>query len=426
VINLNYKILITNGYSWYNKGDSAIVITMAESLRNFLPNSDISIITIYPEEDAIHYKKYNINVIKNIINNTSLIGHRIGMLKSIFKASKIVFCATLYSMSKSYPRMVLTDEEKILLESYIDSDIIISCGGGFIQDSNLVAFLTNIFQIYISILIKKPTVIYAQSIGPFKYRFTKIISKMIINSCSIITLRENISREYLEKMGVTRPKIFVTADSAFTLKSAELADTTNIEKMLNGFNRPFVGITVRKWIFPLQKYPGKKQIEYEMIMAKLIDYLSEKLGATIIFIPQVIAINDDDRMAAKNVYYYVKNKNKFKILKSDYSPEQIKSLIGQMDIFIGTRMHSNIFALSMCIPVIAISYEHKTDGIMSMLGMKEWVVKIDELEYEDMISKIDDIWKKREKLSQELRYKINWMRERSLLNAQLVRDLLVR
>ena len=39
-------------------------------------------------------------------------------------------------------------------------------------------------------------------------------------------------------------------------------------------------------------------------------------------------------------------------------------------------MHSNIFALSETVPVIAIGYLHKTRGIASMLGMDRWVLDI--------------------------------------------------
>lgn len=48
-----------------------------------------------------------------------------------------------------------------------------------------------------------------------------------------------------------------------------------------------------------------------------------------------------------------------------------------MSYFIGTRMHSNIFALSSGIKTLAISYEPKTEGIMKDLGLSEYVIKIE-------------------------------------------------
>ena len=51
-----------------------------------------------------------------------------------------------------------------------------------------------------------------------------------------------------------------------------------------------------------------------------------------------------------------------------------------MTYFVGTRMHSNIFALSMGVPVLAIGCQPKTSGLMEQLGLGEWTVPIDSLE----------------------------------------------
>ena len=45
------KILITNAWSWYNKGDAAIVITMADALRKYIPAAEICILSHTTEID---------------------------------------------------------------------------------------------------------------------------------------------------------------------------------------------------------------------------------------------------------------------------------------------------------------------------------------------------------------------------------------
>ena len=71
------------------------------------------------------------------------------------------------------------------------------------------------------------------------------------------------------------------------------------------------------------------------------------------------------------------------------SPEELKTLIGNFDYFIGTRMHSNIFATSMRIPNIVIAYEKKTNGIMEIVGLEDYVLEIDTVTSDELISKID-------------------------------------
>ena len=87
------------------------------------------------------------------------------------------------------------------------------------------------------------------------------------------------------------------------------------------------------------------------------------------------------------------------MLNDDLSPVEIKSLIANCDYFIGTRMHSNIFATSMCIPTIAIAYEKKTNGIMHTIGLDDYIIEMNEITTEKLLSKI----RKQEKNSDEIK-----------------------
>ena len=49
-----------------------------------------------------------------------------------------------------------------------------------------------------------------------------------------------------------------------------------------------------------------------------------------------------------------------------------------MDLLLGTRLHSNIFALTQGVPVVAIGYQAKTWGTMEMLGLASWVIALEE------------------------------------------------
>ena len=51
-------------------------------------------------------------------------------------------------------------------------------------------------------------------------------------------------------------------------------------------------------------------------------------------------------------------------------------MYGCLDLLVGTRFHSVIFAMTASVPVLAIEYEHKTSGIMHDLGLDEWVYDI--------------------------------------------------
>jgi colanic acid/amylovoran biosynthesis protein len=86
-------------------------------------------------------------------------------------------------------------------------------------------------------------------------------------------------------------------------------------------------------------------------------------------------------------------------------------------------MHSNIAALSMFVPTIAIAYTHKMPSFMKMLGQEKYVCDVMYITFDEIISKIKDAWNNRDKIKTELEPKIEKMKRNALLNAELVRDL---
>jgi colanic acid/amylovoran biosynthesis protein len=61
------------------------------------------------------------------------------------------------------------------------------------------------------------------------------------------------------------------------------------------------------------------------------------------------------------------------VLTDSFDHRTIKAMYGDLDLLVGTRFHSVIFAMTSSVPVLAIEYEHKTSGIMHDLGLDEWV-----------------------------------------------------
>jgi colanic acid/amylovoran biosynthesis protein len=63
---------------------------------------------------------------------------------------------------------------------------------------------------------------------------------------------------------------------------------------------------------------------------------------------------------------------------------------------VGTRFHSVIFGLTSFVPALAIQYEHKTLGIMRQLGLEKWVIPIEQVTGQYLISLFDELIKSRD------------------------------
>ena len=244
----------------------------------------------------------------------------------------------------------------------------------------------------------------------------------------MIILKENVSKNYLDTIGVKKPKIYVTADAAFML---ETASENSVQKILKKEsipqnNQTLIGLSISELVYrsvELKKFPSTNI--YVSIMAQAVDYLIEKLDAIVVFVPHVFLKNGfDDRIVAKKIVSHVKNKKMTRIILNEYTPEELRGVISQFDLFIGARMHANISALSMRVPTIAIAWHHKYYGIMKNLGQEKYVFNVKTMKFNDLLLKVNNAWNNREKIRRTLKNRIETQRNLASYNGQLVKDLL--
>jgi colanic acid/amylovoran biosynthesis protein len=134
-----------------------------------------------------------------------------------------------------------------------------------------------------------------------------------------------------------------------------------------------VGVTARQWL------NRDKQERYERELALFIDEIEGQPPYRAVLIPQVTSnyLADDDRIVEARIADLCRTEP-IRIDES-LSHHDLKNLYGSCHYLVGTRFHSVIFALTSCVPCIAIEYEHKTRGIMRDLGLAEWVLPIEEV-----------------------------------------------
>lgn len=391
------NILIVNYFGTGNKGDTAILIGMLETFQDIQYN--ISIVTHEPDVTSKYTNKYNVNLIESVIkrNNGNIIWP-INILNWIFLSSTWL----LFKKFGIDVSIFLDNNKRLLLKEYEKSDMVISCGGGYIHDNHGPIILLALHYIFIGIAANKPVVLYSQSVGPINNFIYKYITKLVLNKTKIIQVREEISKICLDKFGIYKPKIYLTADSAFAypfVTEERIEEIMNIENIRKDCLT--IGITIRYWNFPTMSNP---EIRYEEYLTKIADIIKSFEDAQIVFIPMVETkiAKFDERMIAKRIVNKIDKKDNIRIIKNDYFPSELRALTGKMDILFGTRFHSVIFAISSGVPVISLMYEHKSLGIMKMLNLEEYVYNIDNFNVKDIVEKINKILKYHDKIAHEI------------------------
>lgn len=385
------NILIINAHSSQNKGDAGIILAMLDSFNKHIPNASIKIKTRFPDIDRLFYE--NVSVEESVANIS--VDPKDSKLSKIFSARKLL--------------KLLSGSDKRIDPDYEWADVVVSCGGGFLLSHRFsTALLQHLVQIKIAFDYKKPVIIYAQSIGPFYNSYMQKLSKKILDQVDQIYIRETISKEWLKTIGCTNQNVHVVPDAAFSLepKPSGLVDAI-LAKAKENHKGPIIGLTARDWNFPEMEDKEFRRRSYVESIQEVIKHVEKKYQAKVLLMPQVLGPNpfNDDRLISKEILQD-DGITTSGLLDIDFSPRELKYLYSQVDMFIGTRMHSNIFALSSFVPTIAINYEHKTRGIMEMLDLEENVVEINEITPADLIAKVDHCWANKESVRKKLEQNI--------------------
>jgi colanic acid/amylovoran biosynthesis protein len=419
------KVLVINPNNWYNKGDVSNRVGLIRALnKEFGNKAQITIESLTVKEDSRYFKRFGAGVVESIF--CSKINKEYSYLSRLITTIKnIVFfllCLFMYRVLKCRQPI---HKSYHYLRSLFDSDIVISSPGGFLQDYNtLSSLLPNMFLLFSAKFLKKPVIIYAQSLGPFRDKMLRFFVRLLLNRVEIVTLREEISNYYLNNAQISNPNIFVTADATFSIEPPIYNRDSYRQKLLEFFEGSsgdvLIGITVLGVPYFLNRRKNTLLKKYVKSLATSIDLMITRVNANIIFIPQVYSQTEIAMMHL--IRRLVKNKTRVVIIEEDLSPEGVMEIIGCMDLLIGTRMHSNIFALIMGVPVIAIAYEHKTHGIMRMLGLGDWVIDIENINEDMLVSKIEELYNSRFEIRKNILEAVRRARAKSLLNAKIVRS----
>ncbi|MHC4993438.1 MAG: polysaccharide pyruvyl transferase family protein [Planctomycetota bacterium] len=382
------RILVTNIYSWNNKGDAAIVLAMLDHVKRSFPGARITL-SSHDTDDAGRYGDHDL--LPSII---SLVGERypwpgedlgrrletaLGKLGLRLRLG--LFCLLRRMGVSAYTLFDRAFAER--LKAFGEHDLVIACGGGYLITKGRARLLERAFGVNdldflcddfaLAAHFDKPYILFNQSIGPFYDAADARRVRRRLEGAAAVFCREGLTYQRVRDMGLTNARL--TADVAFGLKPWP---SRVLEE--HGFSpaRHNIGLTVRRCL------TGAAQDRYEEAVAEWIGgRLAADPDTRCYFVPQVIheGAGDNDLHTAYRVRRRLDGtlRSRAVVIDRDLHPGQLMHAIGRMDLFVGTRMHSNIFSLATGVKTLAISYEPKTDGIMRSLGLEEDVVHASEI-----------------------------------------------
>lgn len=362
-----HKIVISGYYGFNNIGDESILTSIVDNLKERIADIEITVLSVNPQSTAERHKVRAIDR-KNIVQ--------------IYRAIK-------------------------------KCDVLISGGGSLLQDVTSRRSISYYLVIMLmAILLGKKVMVYSQGIGPINRHINRHFVQWVLNKVDCITVRDEKSHKLLQDIGVNRPPMYVTADPVMSLKKGdiEIGKRRLIrEGMQNGDRKPLIGFAIRGW---------QRNERLKENIAKTADKLIENFGVEVVFIPfhfgEDIQMMEDIEDAMEHEGIFVKNK---------YDIYEMLGIVGNLDLLIGVRLHSLIFAAIMNIPMIGISYDPKIDSFMESLGLST-LCSVDQLAYEDLLMEIENKRNQSTQDKEKLFYSVEKIQKKLEINEKLLKDLL--
>jgi len=430
------KILITDSFTITNIGSAAVLENVIKHLKRYIPEASFLISTTDPSSIE---KFMDEKSVPELFIRPLVLGSNIKRLKWLFKNIFWIMFNSLNLILKrigvpyKYKLYTFSKERKKVIEAYVNNDVVISIGAERINDNFRAQVPFALYGYWMAKMLNKPVILYAQTIGPFRHKSTKMMVKYILNRCDLITVRDRRSLDELKELNIKKATIYPVADPAILQhavsekKAAELISEEGFET-----TKPnVIGISVLKWNYENVQTKDKTKDDYYndyvLSLSKLSDFLIDNLNAAIVFVATNFRQHgnrDDDRDVAEDIINLMKFKDSAKVLKRIYRPDELKGIIGLMDMFIASRMHACIFSTAMYVPTISLNYQFKLYEYMKLLKMGDKSCNFEDINYEKLKTLALSVWESRPEIRNQLKIRIDELSKESLKSAELVKELI--
>ncbi len=293
-------------------------------------------------------------------------------------------------------RLPLNRKQRETLSAFREAEVCVVKGGGFLHaNGELRAPYYVWYQLYYMRLAQrlgKPVLILPNSFGPFKGLTVKWQMRQVLSKCQFIAARESISAEALSKL-LKRP-VPTYPDMGYFLRGADPEVGRQIcrDAGVPLGQKPCVAFTVRPWRFPGLSNPVERYNQYLHSIAALVRYATTR-GFHPVLVAHVLGpgAHENDRFAIEELISRLDGVEKT-YLNVPGTCRELKAVYGEMDLVVGTRFHSVIFAQGSAVPSMAVAYGgNKGEGIMNDLGLEDFSIPISSISSETLCRVFDDL-----------------------------------
>ncbi|MDB4018433.1 polysaccharide pyruvyl transferase family protein [Aquiluna sp.] len=323
----------------------------AIGLRTALPSCRLKILTPNIEQDLRAYSEDFDEVARTDRKNPILM---LSALTSMAIARKLNVNPVVFSND---------------LSEILASDVVVFTNGDmFTEDSGVLVGLTHIIPMLLALMSKKKYFLLGQSIGKFN-KLTPIARKIICGAEGIY-VRESDSLDYVLSIAPeAKNKVMRTGDLAFL--AHRVCTDPGPTSLARQASPKKIGISLSNLFSRhIQKNQGMVEEAAINLLLESLKVVKSRFDADFVFVPHVGARGKRDDFPLSR---RLREELGGEIIRVRTSEEAAR-VFESCSLTIASRMHANIASLAVGTPTIALSYSHKSEGMMANFGLRHLVL----------------------------------------------------
>lgn len=245
-------------------------------------------------------------------------------------------------------------------------------GSGFLTKQGKIAAYYFIKETLESIVkdANIPKAVIGCNIGPFSGKITEFFMKIKLNSYSLITVREQFSKKYLDT-NIKKPYNALFPDIVFAMPDEWIPKVDKDNAL---------GISVYRRM-------SESNFEYYNKICSIADTFIEQTGKKVLLFAFNIE-SENDLAAAYTVKHLMKHGDNAEIIAHTGNGDNIIYNLMRCSCIITARFHMLVMAIRLGIPFVPVSYSNKSVNILEDMGYRGRIFNIEEFNSEEILKSI--------------------------------------
>jgi polysaccharide pyruvyl transferase WcaK-like protein len=309
-----------------------------------------------------------------------------------------------------------------IVAAYASADLVVSAPGGpYFGDLYWSHEVVHWWHVWCAARLGRPVFLYAPSAGPFRKGWLNWMRRSMFGKfVPPLTVREDVSRSYLEELLGDRVAVEATADAAFQDRVPPFGreDWFGPERAALS-DRFVVAVSAIDFHYRGEPDPRARRRAHDDALRACMVHIHRQQPSHFVLLPQRYGAVHSDVDYLESLGRGLPPDVSWEVLDPSVDSNGHRRVIAMADLCIAGRYHPLVFAISAHVPVVCIYYEHKARGLAEEVGLSDLCVDIRQLDTETLLRVTDQVLERQDLLRDELARHESELRRRAARTSEL-------